>query len=278
MELLDAQIIYHTHEVLPELENPRSIAVESARASLDAVGVDAAFWYGEKELAELAVTRYPDRFAGVVAYTYADPVPDGEEAATHVRDHPGLVGIRLIPGWPHSGENMIRLREGQYDPVFAAAEKHGIPIGIFMSGYLPETHDIAKRYPDLRLIIDHLGVLPAPNIPLVPERFDNIPQLLELAQYPNVAVKMTGTASMTLEPYPFNDLWPVLHQVLDTFGIERVMWGSDFKRSSAINTYADAVHFITKTTELSDAEKEQLTSKSVRTWFNWTGPSRATAR
>jgi len=274
VELLDAQVIYHPAQVLPgdarlTDDDRMSYAVEMARASLDAVGVDAALWHGELPLCEIAVERYPDRFAGVVTYTYEDPIPDAREAVGHIEAHPGLVGIRLNPAWPASGENMLRLREGAYDQIFALAEEHEIPISLFMSGHVSETHDVAQRYERLGLIIDHLGVLPAPNVPLVPERFDALPELLELAKYPNVAVKMTGTASMSLDPFPFADLWPHLHRVLDAFGLERVMWGSDFMRVSALNTYADAVRFITDTTELTPSEKEQLLSKSARHWFKW---------
>ena len=274
MELLDAQIIYHTKHVRPDdptlsYEERISGAVEAARVSLDAVGVQAALLHNELPLVKLACERYPTRFGGVVAYTINDPIPDAEEAVGTVVETPGLVAIRLIPGWPQDGRNLERLRSGAYDPLLAEAQKQGVPITFFMSGVLTDTHAVAQRFPELKLVIDHLGVLPAPEVPLVPERFDKLDELLALAQYPNIAVKMTGTHSMTFEPFPFSDLWPYLHRVLDTFGTDRVVWGSDFVRASPLNTYADAVRFILETDEISPAEKKQITNTSVRTWFDW---------
>lgn len=44
------------------------------------------------------------------------------------------------------------------------------------------------------------------------------------------AAKFCGAPVMSEEPYPFKHVWPFLHQIIDAFRPERLMWGSDFTR------------------------------------------------
>lgn len=271
-ELLDAQIIYHPHEVLPgeadlSLAERESIAVELVRASMDAVGIDRALWHGEPTLCQRAVSRHPDRFAGVVHLL--DPVPDATETLEMIAETPGLVGIRLTPAFPFEGENMQRYRAGGYDDLLREAERLRLPLSIFVSGQVPMVNEIAQRYPELPVIVDHLGMMPSPIIPLTPQRFRDFPQVLELARYPNVAVKVTGSAALSLDGFPYDDVWPYVRQLIDVFGVERLMWGTDFMRVSPLYSYADAVRAFVTTDALTTEEKLWLGSRSARQWFGW---------
>jgi len=55
---------------------------------------------------------------------------------------------------------------------------------------------MAQRHPDTQLVIDHLG-LPQPQEPPAPaEPFADLPKLLALAAYANVAVKVSGACTL----------------------------------------------------------------------------------
>jgi predicted TIM-barrel fold metal-dependent hydrolase len=97
-----------------------------------------------------------------------------------------------------------------------------------------------------------------------PEPFASFAQLLALAELPNVAVKCSGAAALSAEPYPFADLWPHLHALLEAFGLGRVMWGSDATRVASLHTYREALNQITETTELTAAEKRELLGGTAR--------------
>jgi len=281
MEILDAQVINHSRSAsgLPRFpmafddgynDSQRdAIAVELALAAMDACGVDAALWHGELPLAQAAVARAPDRLAGVVYF--ADDPPDVTAAVGAVAETEGLVGIRLSLAWPTTGEKIVRVQAGGYDPWFRTAQEAGVPLALFVSGYLDVVGVIARRFPELSIVVDHLGM---PSVPIMPRPADpwaDLPGLLRLAVHPCVAVKLTGVPALSELPYPFPDLWPHVHQVLKTFGLERVMWGSDYMRCRGLHTYAEAGDFIRRTDELAAREKEQLLSRSARTWFRWTG-------
>src|SRR5439155_15181345 len=95
------------------------------------------------------------------------------------------------------------------------------------AGFLSEVARVAERHPGLRLLIDHQGRQRSDRDAA---GFANLPELLALARFPNVAVKATGAPSYSSEPYPFRNLHPFLRQIYDAFGPERMFWGTDITR------------------------------------------------
>ncbi len=84
------------------------------------------------------------------------------------------------------------------------------------------------------------------------------------------------------EDYPYNDAWPYLHQVLKAFGPERCMWASDYTRMrwgvsaplgspprTGWKSYADTLHFLLYSNEISQSDKEELFGGTVRRALNW---------
>jgi len=73
-----------------------------------------------------------------------------------VRTTPGCLCLRLIP-WPQNGD-LERMRAGEFEPLFAAAERHGVPIFVGMPGQAPLIEPYLQRFPRLPVILDHCGV------------------------------------------------------------------------------------------------------------------------
>jgi L-fuconolactonase len=159
---------------------------------------------------------------------------------------------------------------GRYDPLLAAAQCHGVPVCTYPPGLLRELVPTIEAYPDLQFVLDHLGLpQPTPHGTRDREPFARLPDLLNLAQFPNVAVKISAAPVLSLEPFPFRDLWPPLHQVISSFGLERVMWGSDWTRVTQSHTYAEGLAYLAETDELSQSDKEQLLGKTLMTVLRW---------
>jgi predicted TIM-barrel fold metal-dependent hydrolase len=117
------------------------------------------------------------------------------------------------------------------DGTFAAAERHDMPVFLYITGALPFAEPIVRRYPNLRIVIDHMG-LPQPHVAVRDDApFGRLDELLGLAQYANVFVKLSGAPALSLAGYPYDDVWPFLHQILDKFSVERVFWASDISAS-----------------------------------------------
>jgi predicted TIM-barrel fold metal-dependent hydrolase len=95
--------------------------------------------------------------------------------------------------------------------VWPAAERAGLPVALMAARFLPKKDEVAQRYPGLELILDHLG-RPSGITPL-PERWANLPEVLALARFPNVAMKAAGAPSYSDQPYPFRDIHDNLRRI-----------------------------------------------------------------
>lgn len=274
MQIIDAQI----HPVPPAMpwgesftpEQRAEASVQLALVAMDAVGVDAALVNWILADVQPYVDVAPERFAGVPFAGPTVPIEGSvDEWMADVARAPGMVGVRMALAHPLDATRIEQFRSGQFTPFFDAAARHDLPVFVLAHGHLSELHDTLAKYDSLTFVIDHVGLHSPPATPLTPELFDHVPDVLALAQFPNVAVKFTGVPSLSSEPYPFADVWPFAHKLIDAFGVDRLMWGSDFTRCAPLHNYRESVDFLRLTDEVSASEKEALFSGTLRRWLHW---------
>jgi L-fuconolactonase len=135
---------------------------------------------------------------------------------------------------------------------------------------LGELRSLLRRVPGLRLAIDHLGVRQPPLLPADANWQDELPGLLALADETNVYVKVSGMHDLAREPYPFPDLVDPLRRIVDAFGVERLMWGSDWTRSASSLGYGQTVSYLLEMGDLSQAQLDRLLGGTLREYFGWT--------
>jgi hypothetical protein len=74
----------------------------------------------------------------------------------------------------------------------------------------------------------------------------------------------------------------VFHQLIDAFGPERLLWGSDVHRVTgrvwqpplhvagfADVNYAELLGYLLHTDELGEDDKETILGVAARSWFDW---------
>jgi L-fuconolactonase len=247
-----------------------TVSYEDTTKAMDDAGVDAAvivttILYGWDNAYSLeAVRKHPDRFT---VMGRVEPLAPGvEERVAQWKAIPGAVGIRVVVTTDGQREQVT---SGALDPFFTAAERQDVPVAIFAPRFLPELEPIARKHPDLALHLDHVGLPQPPLMPADPDPFLRLPSLLALAKYPRVAVKLSAAPTLSLQKFPFADLWPSVHQIIAAYGPERVMWGSDWTRALPVVSYSDQVRAFTETNELGAKEKELIMGKSLRTLLRW---------
>lgn len=242
-------------------------------AAMDGAGVDAAIAvvpsiFGfDNSYAMDAVKRYPDRLAMVAL---VDPeAPDMEERVRVLGGTSGVLGIRIMVFTDQLLESTLR---GPRRKLIAAMQKHGVPLFLYPPRYIQHVAQIARDFPKLRIVIDHLG-LPQPPVNVSgatgQDMFHGWEHLLRLADCPNVAIKVSAFPSMSSQPYPYQDLWPRFHRLIDAFGLERLFWGTDFTRVASLLTYPEGVNYLRDTDELSAGDKAMLMGGSLRRYFDW---------
>ena len=101
------------------------------------------------------------------------------------------------------------------------------------------------------------------------EPFADLPSLLKLAAHGNVVVKITGAGTLSHRPFPYDDIWEPVGRILDAFGIERCMWGTDWTRAVDLLSYAQGVEAFRATDRLSEGDKATLMGGTVQRVYKW---------
>src|SRR5207249_3071208 len=110
-------------------------------------------------------------------------------------------------------EAEAELAVASMDAVGVAAALVQAPMQV-VNGYLATLHGTLAEHPELRAVIDHVGLFTPPvRVQPGPHLFESLPDVLALAKFPNVAVKFTGVPSLSERPYPYDDVWPHMHRL-----------------------------------------------------------------
>lgn len=283
MDIVDAQVHFN-----------RFGSLESGLAAMDATGVQALlydeYWEFDGQsrilpgyelpngafrhvfpLAEAAALLHPERFAYLVRFDRRDP--DLDALIGTVGTMPQRKALRVVPWTP---EGFQQFGEGADDPVFEAAQRHSVPVFVLLPGRTGLLHRYLRKFPDLPVIVDHCGVELQPGR-LHDDRLSGFGEVLALAQYPNVSLKWTHAPRLSGGPYPYPDVLAMLLRVVEAFGKERVMWGSDTTQTVGHHSWAESLYYIRDTPELSDDEKRWILGGSLRKVLNWPAPPTAEA-
>jgi len=218
-------------------------------------------WEGNRNDTSLEAARlYPNRFRimGKLALTN----PNGPALMATWNQQPHMLGIRMTF---NAGRARQWIEDGTADWFWHDCERYDIPIMIFAPFAVAAIGKIAERHPGLRVIVDHMGLnVQWKGKDLTP----GVDLLLTFARLPNVAVKASCLPCYVAEPYPFPTLHPQIHRVVDAFGVQRVMWGTDLSQSPV--TYRQNVTLFTEELKfLSASDKEWIMGKSLAHWLRW---------
>src|SRR6478736_3541082 len=103
--------------------------------------------------------------------------------------------------------------------VLAAAAKHSLAVNLACSSRLEQVAQMAARNSNTQLVVDHLGLVQPQAPPPPAQPWADLPKLLALAAYPNVAVKISGACTLSREAFPYDDIWDPVLRIVDAFGI-----------------------------------------------------------
>lgn len=140
------------------------------------------------------------------------------------------------------------------------------------SGISESTIQIAKRLPELRIVINHCGNLPADGQPIPAEK---LTLMQRAAECPNVFCKVSGLMDLRcqIRPAPTDVAFytPVLDALWDMFGEDRIIYGSDWPvLDYSERTYADAQRLVhTYFAQKGDAVLEKYFWKNAKKAYKW---------
>jgi predicted TIM-barrel fold metal-dependent hydrolase len=244
-------------------------------ADMDAAGVDEAVvvgypitdwtdnWY------TVAAAAENERLYGVVMVDQF--APDADETLRDLMGTDGVLGFRLgavcpyDEMWERFDYDQTWLRDAVDETEFWAAARETDALVQIMAhtSQLDQALDLVETYPDLAYAFDHYAHADAADDPA-----DCYAGFEPLAEYDRVAVKVSEVAHTSNESYPYADTFDHLRWLLETFGPERVVWGSDFPNVSHPEfggmTYAETLTWLDEVPFLSDRDRTKLTGGAFR--------------
>jgi predicted TIM-barrel fold metal-dependent hydrolase len=131
---------------------------------------------------------------------------------------------------------------------------------------LPGVGEMCRKHPDTTVVIDHFARIGVDG----QIREADVKNLLALAKHKKVNVKLSAYYALGKKQEPYEDLLPMIKQVLGEFGPERCMWASDAPYQVVKgHTYAASVALLRDRAGLSAGDKEHLFRKTAeRIYFS----------
>jgi L-fuconolactonase len=130
---------------------------------------------------------------------------------------------------------------------------------------LANISELIRLCPDTAFILDHLGKPAIKDHKLDPWR----EQIQEIASHPNVVCKVSGMVTEAdTEQWTLDDLAPYITHVLNVFGEDRIVFGSDWPVALQATDYARWIETLdTLTTHLSLQAKRKLWTENARRFY-----------
>lgn len=123
----------------------------------------------------------------------------------------------------------------------AASTRQAI-CGLINPDELEPFGQMCARYPDTPVVIDHLARIGMTGAVAEAE----VAALCSLAKHKHVHVKISAFYALGKKQPPYDDMLPTVCRVLDAYGPERCMWGSDSPyQLSGSNSYGASLAVIT---------------------------------
>jgi len=181
-----------------------------------------------------------------------------------VAANPWLKGVRhVIQDEP---DVKFVLRE-DFQKGIALLEQYNLAYDLLVSKeQLPYAVELVQKFPQQRFVIDHLAK-PDIKAGVVSPWKD---AMEAIAQYPNVYCKLSGMVTEAdWNKWTQEDFSPYLDTVLQAFGPERVMYGSDWPVCTVAGTYGDVINLLqTHVQSLPEAEQQLIFGDNCAAFYN----------
>jgi predicted TIM-barrel fold metal-dependent hydrolase len=194
------------------------------------------------------------------------------------RDSPYVKGIRQVLHGDSTPAGYC-LREGFVDGIRLLGEL-GLSFDLCLRpGELADGAKLAEACPDTRFIVDHCGNAdPKAFFKLGDSRLDSEKpghdptawrrDIERLAARPNVICKISGIIARVPKQWSADDLAPIINYCLDTFGPDRVVFGSDWPvclNGTALREWVAALKQIIASRPI--AHQRQLLSENAAKFY-----------
>jgi predicted TIM-barrel fold metal-dependent hydrolase len=178
--------------------------------------------------------------------------------------------IRLLDPWqaqfPDTHPIMAAYR-------FAAAQQLAI-CPLTNPDWLPELDRLSALFPATTMVIDHIARIGVDGFGQTPPvagtiKPGDVANLVKLARHPSTYVKISAFYALGRRTPPYDDMLPLIRELLAAYGPERLMWGSDSPyQLVGPHTYKASIAVVRDQLDgLSEGDREWLLRKTAERVF-----------
>lgn len=165
--------------------------------------------------------------------------PKAEDQLKKFTRHPGLKAVRHVI---HDEPDDRFMLKPEFLRGLGLLERFGLAYDLLLfPRHIPVAVEVVRRFPDQKFVLDHLG---KPNIK--DRSFSPWDRDIELlASFPRVFCKLSGMVTEAAwNGWTYDDFVSAMDRVLDAFGPDRVMIGSDWPVCTLSGTYEETMDIV----------------------------------
>ena len=200
---------------------------------------------------------------GWIDFTARDAVAEVERRA----QQPLLRGLRPMLELGDDPEWILR---PQIEPVLQAMARMGLRFdALIQPRHLPAIATLIERHPSLAVVIDHGG---KPDLALREHQTDAFARwrdgMRALAAHSHVHCKLCGLLTQAPPDWASDDIVPAAETLLDLFGPDRLIWGSDWPVMTLAGTYQQWVEVTNQVLHgLTDAQRTAVWGGNAKRFY-----------
>ncbi|WP_171693633.1 amidohydrolase family protein [Paenibacillus germinis] len=211
----------------------------------------------------LSLSEESDTIAGVVGWLNLND-PDFHIHYKRFSQHPKYVGFRvMIQEMPDASA----ILEPHFVEAFRYFAEKDVPVDLLVvSHQLEPVVQLLKLVPGLRAVIDHMAKPRIADGVIEPWKS----QMTAIAKHPNIYCKLSGMVTEANHTeWKREDFSTYIQHVLEVFGTERVLFGSDWPVCLLAAEYDDVVDVLTQALpgNWSEADKARLFGLNAKEFY-----------
>ena len=241
------------------IDDLRKTSLAHGVTAVRAVQTVSFYGYDNRYLCD-AAKAHPEWAAGVCTFDPDDPHSPGL-MEQYVRDF-GVKTLRSVPGDQQRTFDDPGVRE-----LWKTCANVGATVDIFLMRpeWVAGAEKLLKEFPKLTVGFDHCM-----DLKLGPQYEQTLNAVLQLSKYENLYPKVDFISTGTEIGYPGDDLHEAALKIIDSYGPERCVWGSNFPNRlwTPKMTYGEHLKIFTDVLPLSDQARAQVLGETARRlWF-----------
>jgi L-fuconolactonase len=241
------------------IDDLREVSLANGVTAVRAIHTVSSYDYDNRYLCDAARAN-PDWVSGVCTLDPDDP--RSPDLLTLFVKQYGVKTLRSTPGNQRTTFDHDGVRK-----LWKACADVGATVDIFLMqpAHVESAEKLLREFPSLIVGFDHcMDLKPGPLYDQV------LSEVLRLSKYENLYPKVDFISTGTEDGFPGSDLHAAALNIIDTYGPERCVWGSNFPNCvwTPKLTYAQHLRIFTEALPLSDEARAQVLGETARRlWF-----------